>query len=298
MDLSGTGKGRNPLPLRDKALGFAPGCGTRCDAILPIAVTIRPAHSHEGRACRFLLRETIDRDRLSAVMVATLPPPDGAAAPHLLGAMALIKGQTPADAALSVLVHVAAPYRRQGIGRALIEAAIARCRGRTHLLRALRPVAAGSAAASFLAAAGFADYEAIVHYEADLDILHRLLQRFHERMTRRGAMPADIAILSLRQAPADKVAEMVASHLPITQQAVIARMRPGRADTYDLDKSIVLMRGAQCVGLIIGQWGEPVPSVLIRIVDPSLRGGWANILLLAEAVCMGRRARDFSRISR
>ncbi len=155
------------MPFRDDPLRFRPDPERRGDAIPAIAVTIRPAQTHEGRACRFLLRETIEGDRLSDLMVATLPHPHGTAPPHLAGAMALVRGEPPTDAAFSVLLHVATPYRRQGIGRALVRAAFAHCRGRTHVLRALRPVPARSEAASFLAASGFDDYEEIVHYEAD-----------------------------------------------------------------------------------------------------------------------------------
>jgi GNAT superfamily N-acetyltransferase len=106
----------------------------------------REARPEEAAACRAMLPEAF--------------PPAGPAPCLFVAAGA--GGQLRGVLAMAwvprgfpVLVHVAEPYRRRGIGRALLRAAIARAGGETPALRCWAPVEEGSAAASFLRANSF-----------------------------------------------------------------------------------------------------------------------------------------------
>jgi GNAT superfamily N-acetyltransferase len=252
-------------------------------------LTIRSAQDHETRVCRFLLRQTVDLDRPSDLMVASLPAAIGSAPARIVGAIALIKENKGSEAPVSLLVHVSSPFRRQAIGRALVATAVTRCRGRAPMLRVLHPVPADSEASHFLSATGFDHYEEVVYYEMDLERFHAYLQPLRDRLQRRGLVPKEARILPLRDAPRQAVLAMVARHLPTMEREAIARLQPGRADSYDLDHSVVLMIGDGPAGVVIGDMHTKIPVVHIRVVEAEYRHGWASVFVLEE---LARRVRQ------
>jgi GNAT superfamily N-acetyltransferase len=247
---------------------------------------IRPARDAEARACRMLLPEMFTPTQSPDLLVAMADDPAGVR--RLAGAVALGTVHGPADPGFAVLVHVVPPWRRRGIGRALITAAVARCRGRSPVLRAARPVPEESQAAAFLAACGFDRYEWIRHFETDTAAFHADMLRLRQRLGQR--VPAAARVVPLRAAPAAAIAQLVSREFPILPSQVLARLNPAAPDAYDLDKSVALLVGEVVGGALIYNWNGGVPVIEVRVVDRALRGAWGNVLMLEQATRNGLEA--------
>ncbi len=252
--------------------------------MLTEALVIRPARDAEARACRILLPEMFTPSQSPDLLVAMTD------AQRLAGALALSSVHGPGEPGFAMLVHVVPPLRRRGIGRALIEAAVARCRGRTPVLRAMRPVTADSQAAEFLAACGFDRYERILHFEVDVASFHADMLRLRRRLEQRGRVPAQARVVRLRAAPGGAVAELVSRNFPTLPAQVLARLNPTAPDAYDLDKSVALLLGEMVGGALIYNWNGGLPVIEVRVVDPAFRGTWGNVLMLEEATRNGMEA--------
>ena len=161
---------------------------------------------------------------------------------------------------------------------------MASCRGRWTVLHALRPVPEESQAAQFLAACGFEPVDRIVHFEVDglpfyADIL-AVRQAARERHRR---IPPNARIVRLCDADPDAVADLVCRSIETSRAYVRSRFRPDCANPYDMRNSVVLTVEGQVRGALIYNWSADVPVIEVRAVDPSLRGSWANALMLEEA---------------
>ena len=267
-------------------------------------LVVRPARDDERRACRILLPDMFTASQAPDLLVATLADPARPDAPRLVGAAGLgtVHGRAARD--FPFLAHVVPSWRRRGIGRALVEAAVDHCRGKGDILRAFQPVPSESGAAGFLAACGFDGRDRIVHFETDARAFHADMLRVRQRLEQRGRIRMHARVVPLRDAPAARVADLVSRHFPITRAQLLARLDPRSTSTCDLNNSVALLvgepPGAEMLGgaLIYG-WDGDVPVIEARVVDPALRGGWANALMLEQATRNGvaagaRRFRFFA----
>jgi GNAT superfamily N-acetyltransferase len=201
---------------------------------------------------------------------------------RLLGAAGIAPSYGPGSRS-ALFVHVTPSFRRRGAGRALIEAAMASCRGRWTAAHALRPVPEESQGAQFLAACGFEPIERIVHFEVDGLPFYADVLAVRERLESHRRIPPNARIVRLCDADPDAVADLVCRSIETSRPYVRSRLRPGCADPYDMENSVVLTVEGQVRGALIYNWSGGVPVIEVRAVDPSLRGSWANALMLEEA---------------
>lgn len=211
----------------------------------------------------------------------------GGATPSLAGAAAT--GTVHATGAMGFPFWLQVPpgFRRRGVGRALLAAIADRCRGRTPVLRAVSPVSAGSQAAEFLTACGFADYDEIRHFETGTRAFNATMLSLCERLQRRGAIPPTTRVVPLRDAPVDQVAELIAVHFPGPRAQLRQRLTRGHAEAYDLDNSVAVLVGETLAGVVVAVWDGPVPTIELRIVHRAFRGSWVNPLMLEAATRNG-----------
>ena len=185
-----------------------------------------------------------------------------------------------------VLVHVREGWRRGGVGRALVEAAMDAAAGETRFVRAWSPVEQDSAPARFLAACGFTVFKRLLTFETDGVAFETAMGALLRRA--RARVPADASLVTLAEAPAQEVVRLVAPQFDALPHDVAWRLRPGVAGGYDPALSLVLMHAGRVAGAILcRRFGDSI-EVDANVVAPAYRRGWAN-LLLVEGIT--RRAR-------
>src|SRR6478735_863277 len=174
------------------------------------------AGKSEQAACLALLPEFWN---MPAELIAARE--DGA----LVGAAGLIWESWAEPAGFRMSLHVLPDSRRRGIGRALVEAADTLIRGETDGLWSLRPLEEEAPAARFLRACGFDARKRNVHYEAEVATFHGHVARLVDRLRRAGHIPEGARTISLREAPLEEVAWLVASEFPGGPAQTLARLR-------------------------------------------------------------------------
>jgi len=244
-------------------------------------VSVRAAADREARACRLLLPEMFDAHQAPELLVAVLHDAEAPDKSRLVGAAGIAPSYGPRRG--SAFVHVTPSFRRRGVGRALIEAAVATCRGRSIVLHALRPVPEESQAAQFLAACGFEPVDRIVHFEVDGLPFYADMLAVRQRLESHRRIPPNARILRLSDADPDAVADLVCRSIETSRAYVRSRFRPDCANPYDMRNSVVLTVDGEVRGALIYNWSGGAPVIEVRAVDPSLRGSWANALMLEEA---------------
>jgi len=182
-----------------------------------------------------------------------------------------------------ILLHVVPPMRRQGIGRALVEAAAEWCRGETAGLRSWLPVAEGSGAALFLERVGFSLHHRTLHFETDLAGFHLIVDGLRLRLQRSLRLPDGARIVRLREAPAWDVAALVAPEFAAPHATILQRLSPAAPDAFDLERSVAIYLGETLAGVLIFSWNGGDVGIEVIVVAPAARGGAANVLLLEAA---------------
>ena len=256
-------------------------------------VSVRAAADREARACRLLLPEMFDAHQAPELLVAVLHNAEAPDKSRLVGAAGIAPSYGPRRGS-AVFVHVTPSFRRRGVGRALIEAAVASCRRRWTVVHALRPVPEEFQAAQFLAACGFEPVDRIVHFEVDGLPFYADMLAVRRRLESHRRIPPNVRIVRLCDADPDAVADLVYRSIETSRAYVRSRFRPDCANPYDMRNSVVLTVEGQVRGALIYNWSGGVPVIEVRAVDPSLRGSWANALMLEEAT---RNAKERRRVA-
>ena len=244
--------------------------------------SVRPAEGAEAERVRAWLPDAFPAiGRAPELFVAT-------GAGYVVGAAAVawVPGGFP------VLLHVQPEFRRAGVGRALMEAAAASACGETGALRTWANVAEGSAGQLFLRAAGFQPVQRFLMFETDGAAFAAAMARLLERVARH--VPASARLAALGDAPPDGVVRLVARGFAALPHNVAVRLIPGARNGYDAEHSLVLMRGGEVAGAMLCRVDEGTLQVEVNVLDPALRGGWANLMLL-EAMARRGRAAGFPR---
>ena len=244
--------------------------------------SVRPARAADAAACRSLLPDAFPAvGRAPELFVA-----DGPAGLTGAAAVAWVPGGFP------VLLHVAAPFRRQGLGRALLAAAAESAAGETRALRSWTTVAADSGAAAFLAGAGFRAMRRFLVFETDATVFGQAMTRLLRRVA--GRIPASARLVPLRDAAPGGVVRLVAPAFAALPHDVAVRLLPGARNGYDGDHSLVLLHEGEVAGAMLCHAADGALEVDVNAIAAPLRGGWANLMLL-EAMARGGREAGFAR---
>nr|WP_294545150.1 GNAT family N-acetyltransferase [uncultured Rhodopila sp.] len=243
---------------------------------------IRDAERAELRACRMLLPETFSPGNAPEALVAFGRHDD------LAGAAAIGWQAVGDPAAFPVSVHVLPKFRRQGLGRALLDAAAALARGEAAALQPWTALREDSEAAAFCLACGFGVHHRILHFSGEAERMEAMLAAYREKLDRSGWIPAGARVVALPDAPPDEVANLVAREFHNHPERMLARLSCLAGTPPDPQRSVVLLLdgmvvGAQLVSIAV----DGVPEVEANVVIPSLRRGWANLLLTHEGTRIG-----------
>ena len=190
----------------------------------------------------------------------------------------------------SVLVQVAPPWRRQGLGLALINAAAVSALGETPALRAWMPVAEGSGAAAFLVVAGFRVVRRLHVFETDAVRFAQSMSALLRRAQAGGRVSPHFQLTTLAQAPLAGIVDLVAREFGTLAHNVAARLAPDRHDGYDQALSLVLLQHGAVVGAMLCRRFDDLAEIDINVVDPALRHGLANVILLEGMARMSQDA--------
>jgi GNAT superfamily N-acetyltransferase len=237
---------------------------------------IRRARESEMRLARQLLPSVYSATQASDMLF--LAETEGA--PHPVGAAAIAW----APAGFPVELHVVPSFRRRGVGRALIEAVATAVEGETDRMRSWNMVGEGSPAEIFLRATGFAVTRRFFGFETDGMKFLPFIEAIRRPLVRSGRIPPGARISSLSEAPRAELIKLVSTELAAFPATVAARIAAQGSSWYDEELSVVLMLNGALVGAMLMTRSGDLGRVEVNVVAPSFRGGWANVVILDEAV--------------
>jgi hypothetical protein len=183
------------------------------------------------------------------------------------------------------LVHVIEPCRRQGVGSLLISelAATARAAGSAALYGAQRVDLGGDAMRGWQAL-GFTACETVEQHLLPLSQFEPMLVPLVERLRERGRIPASAHIIPLYQAHLPGVLQLHLDNMGGDRGELYRKLRGQGAGAFHPRYSRVLMVDSQIRGCILAHRKDKETAVVdANIIDPSVRGTWANIWLKLEA---------------
>lgn len=193
-------------------------------------------------------------------------------------------------AGFSVDVKVLTPWRRKGVGRVLIEAALDLAEGETDGLWALDGAPFESPAANFLEACGFTPLKREYHYEVANETLLADAIAIAERMRRRGRVPerAEIRWLSEPGAPLEEIAWLVSKEFGSHLMANLHGLRRRSADAAD--HSLYVRLDGEVVGIMLLHTEEDAAVVDVQAVPKRWRNNWPNLAMLEKALSAAKAA--------
>jgi len=246
--------------------------------ILHSGFVVRPAETADAKAMRMLLPEMRDA---AAAFVAV----DGE---HqlVIGAAAVTRSFRPQPlAGPGAAVFVIEPCRRQGIGGSLLQSLIAAMHvaGAKALYAAMR-VEDGSKAMHGWERLGFTPCEKVVEHLLPLEQFEPRLAPLVDRMRQQGRIPQSAEIVPLYQSNLGAVLQLHLDHMGGDRGDIYRKLRSERAGAFHPRYSRVLTMDGHVKGCILAHRKNKDTAVVdANIVDPALRGGWANIWLKLEA---------------
>ncbi len=242
------------------------------------AFSVARADASDMRACRMLLPHTFTPTNAPETLVA-LDRSGG-----LIGAAAVGWEAVGDPAALPVAIHVIAPWRHHGVGRALIDSMAKLAGGEAPALQPWTVLQEGSEAAAFCLAVGFTIDHHVLHFESEVEIGLRLMASYHEKLQRAGWILTDASIVALHAAPAGEVARLISTAFHASPTMMLARLRGETGTPFEPNRSVVLLLGGRVVGAhMVTIADDGIPTIEAHVVSLRLRGGLANALLLHEA---------------
>lgn len=244
-------------------------------------VVIRPPTSVEKLACHMLLPRATGPGERSRLYVAAEGWP-----PRVIGAVALgMDRRLDTRRVWQVDLRVIVPFRRRGVGRALVGHAVAVARA--HAVPALNAwewVEPDSEAARAWTALGFSPAQRKLEYEADIAAASATLIPLYHQVRKQNWIPPAARIIPLSDADHEAVAALHVEYLGGNRRLLMPLLSGGVADRYDPKYSRVLLLDGRVVGFSLGRIGaDGVCEVDAHVLHPSVRMGWANLWLKMEA---------------
>jgi len=210
-------------------------------------------------------------------------------AAQVVGAVALgLDRRRDIGAGWRVDLRVIVPFRRRGIGRALIEHAVDQAH--QHGIRALDAwawVEPDSDEARAWISFGFMSCQRRLEFEADLRQAHDTLMPLYTKIRDDGWIPRDARIIPLAEADLEAVADLHVRYLGGNRRLLMPLLRGDGAEPFDLHYSRVLLLDGHVVGFTLGRiLHNGVCEIDANVLHPGVRLGWANLWLKKEAAAM------------
>jgi GNAT superfamily N-acetyltransferase len=243
------------------------------------AFSIRPARLDDAKAFRMLLPDNFNALDFRLVVEAGSPT-------CIVAAAGLTTAERPKPlVGPGVALHVIKPYRQHGIGKQLISRLISEASGRgASALYATQKVDLLGEKARGWTWLGFSPCDTVEHHELPLDQFEPRLAPLYERMRKQGRIPESAQIIPLYEADFDAVTQLHLAVLGGDAPTLLRRMRGEGPDAFSAQYSRVLLLDGRVAGFILGhRTSREVIHVDANVLDPQLRGGWANIWLKLEA---------------
>jgi len=184
------------------------------------------------------------------------------------------------------------PYRRQGVGSALLRRIVERAAERgDERIHAQVDLAAHPEADGFLHAAGFRRVRIVLEMEGDLGAVREPLLEMRTRLTALKRIPDNVRVADSREFPPDEL-ERIYTALIVPSLGAQAELAHFVVTNPGFD-AVILMAGGTPVGILICicNDGHGTGTLSAMAVAPGYRGrGWANLLLLTRAMERGWEA--------
>jgi hypothetical protein len=184
-----------------------------------------------------------------------------------------------------VAVHVIEPCRRHGIGKSLVAALVASIeRAGATAIYAAKRVELNSPEMQGWTWLRFTVCETVEQHLLPLAQFEPQLAPVVERIRESGRIPATARIIPLYQANLPAVLRLHLDNMGGDRGELYRRLRGQGPNCFLPQHSRVLMIDNKVKGCILGHRKDAYTIVVdANIVDPGVRGGWANVWLKLEA---------------
>jgi GNAT superfamily N-acetyltransferase len=240
---------------------------------------IRAAEARDSKALRMLLPEL--RNGLQSFVAI-----DGE---HqvAIGAAAITQScRTTPVVGPGVAFEVIAPCRRHGIATALLEhlERVAAQAFRAEALYATTRVEPESAESQGWQWLGFQPLDTVESHNLPTSSIEAKLGPLVDRMRSKGRVPANACIIPLYEANAAAVLQLHLDQMGGERRDLYRKIQGKGAGAFHPRYSCVLLVDGRVKGCILAhREAADVAAVDANILDPSVRGGWANVWLKLEA---------------
>jgi ribosomal protein S18 acetylase RimI-like enzyme len=188
-----------------------------------------------------------------------------------------------------VWLRVGPPFRRQGVGRALVEEAAALAAAEVGGLWSLRPVTANDEAIAFLEAQGFAPQGRSFVFRARIADLRASIAPILARARGRGGAIDEFRFEPVSEATLSDAAWLLAHGRlfdPIGAHRALRRRVDGGPEAA-LDRSHVALDGDTVAGVILWRIEDRRAFIDAQVVGEAWRGGPLYLLMLETQMVRG-----------
>ncbi|WP_353200318.1 GNAT family N-acetyltransferase [Sandarakinorhabdus sp.] len=201
------------------------------------------------------------------------------------GAMQWRGQNTPPGFGVTVFVRDGA--RRRGVGRALLAAMAAAADGETDGLWSADRYRDDAPAAAFLVRCGFVAGQRDVHSRIPLQGMQTQIEAIVARLEKTRRIPTGVATPTLRDAPLERTAMLIAAGFGQQPAQVLARLQRSLVDPFAVrlnpDVSTVIVEDGAVVGVLLAATTGDTASIDCNIVAPHRRRSYVNALQLYVA---------------
>jgi GNAT superfamily N-acetyltransferase len=245
----------------------------------PSGLAIYPARTEDAKALRMLLPKL----RNGAAYFVAMDD----VSKRVVGAAGMTRScRAEPIAGPGVALELIEPFRRRGIATALatqLENA-ARSRFAARALYAAHRVEQDSEEMKHGQWLGFRPLDAVEEHVLPIAMFETRLGPLFDRLRAKGRVPLDARIIPLYEANAGAVLQFHIDQLGGDRQELYRKLRGQGPGAFHPRYSRVLLIGDRVQGCVLAhRAGKHTARVDANIVDPALRGGWANVWLKLEA---------------
>lgn len=240
--------------------------------------SIRAAAPIDTRAIRMLLPEVRDVAQAIVAVDGWHELVVGAAATTRVPRLRPLVGP-------AVALHVIEPCRRIGIASVmLVELTRAAVAGGAHALYAVKRVEQDSREMQAWKKLGFTECESVREHMLPLDEFEPRLGPILDRMRAQSRIPAGASIIQLYKADLGAVLQLHLDHMGGNRGDLSRKLRSEGPGAFHPRYSRVLVIDGAVKGCILAHRADKETAIVdANILDPSVRGGWANIWLKLAA---------------